>query len=225
MDFKGFSSDDFCFFIEMPKNYKREIRKKIEYFGNEVYKNLDYSIKDSYKIHKSISVKDDIKKVWYNISKAYQDRSIFQLCGMTIYIQIDKIGFKSIIRGGSFRDNKSIGALYEKISRNPEAFIRLLGSFNEDYFLKAFRRMPLQGDKIRPGLEKWETIFKIRLQKVNYDLIEFILAILEQNKLPGIQILTGINPSDAILKKPDKLVKKAVKCLEDLYKFLSFIES
>lgn len=225
MEFEGFNSDDFCFFIDMPKGYKRKIRKKIENFGNIVYKDLNDNIQDSYKVHKSNALKDGIKKAWYSIGKAYQDRSQFQLCGMTIYIQVNRLGFNSIARGGSFRDNKPIGMLYNKISRDPESFMQLLRSYGKNYFLKFFRRIPLRGDQIKPGLEKWETFLEIRLDKINFDFIEYILAVLEQNKLPGIQICTGIEPGQDILENPEKLVKKSVVILGKLYKFLDFMES
>lgn len=224
MRFSGFENTDFCFFVDMPENYKRIIRKKVKNFGNEVYKNLESNIKDSYKIHESHTVKDEIKKVWYSIGKAYQDRSPLQLCGMSIFMQIDQLGFNSIIRGGSFRDDKPIGLLYNKIATDPESFIQLLNNYNTDYYLKFFKRVPLKGKNIRPGLEKWETLCKIRLEKINFDLVEYILAILEQDKLPGIQITTGIKPGSELFKDNKKLVEKAVLNLHNLYKFLRFIE-
>lgn len=225
MAFEGFSSEDFCFFVDMPREYKGTIKKKMASFGNEVYKNLDSHIKDSYKVHKSYPIKEDLKKAWFSIGKDFQDRSIFQLCGLSIFIQVDKLGFNSIIRGGSFRDPKPIGVLYEKISTQPEAFMQLLNYYGSNYFIKFFKRLPLKGDKIRPGQEKWETLLELRLEKINYDFIEYVLASLEQDKLPGIQVCTGIKPPDKLFSAPGKLIKKSVKIMEGLYRFLNYVES
>ena len=90
---------------------------------------------------------------------------------------------------------------------------------------EAFRRNPLKGDKIRPGLEKWETFLNIRLDKINFDFIEYILAVLEQNRLPGIQISTGFTPGQDILTKPGRLVKKSAGILGRLNEFLRFMEA
>jgi len=223
--FTGFKNQDFTFFIDMPQDYKRVIKKKMSAFGQMVYSSLNQQVKSSFKRAVASSIKDELPRAWYSIGKAYQDRSRFQLCGLAITIDLAQLSFSAVIRGGSFRDDKPIGMMYRKISSEPERLMKLLSSYGNEYFLKIFKRVPAKGDKIKPGAEKWLPISRFNLELVNFEMIEYLLAVLEQEKLPGIQLAYGINAGHNLLQKPGELVKEAVKVIENEYDFFIFAEN
>ncbi|MGM0366683.1 MAG: hypothetical protein ACQEP5_09145 [Actinomycetota bacterium] len=224
-NFSGFENQDFTFFIDMPRDYKRVIKKKMAAYGESVYGMLNQQVKSSFKRNRMASIKDELPRAMYSIGKAYQDRTRFQLCGLAIILDRIKLSFSAVIRGGSFRDDKPVGMLYRKISRDPERFLELLSSYGNDYFLKIFKRVPAKGDKIRPGSEKWLPLSRFNLGLANFEMVEYILATLEQEKLPGLQLSYGIEAGHSLLQKPEELVKRGVRVIENEYGFLMYLEN
>ncbi|MDZ7838604.1 MAG: hypothetical protein U5N58_12015 [Actinomycetota bacterium] len=223
-DFTGFNRQDFTFFIDMPADYKRVIKQKMATFGDRVYALLPPQVQHSFKRNETTAIKEEVPRSLYSIGKAYSDRTNFQLCGLAITINLVRLSFSAVIRGGSFMDSKPIGFLYNKIANGPDKFMDLLASFGSDYFLHVFKRVPAKGDKIRPNLEKWETISTFNLGMVNFEMIEYLLAVLEQDKLPGVQLSYGIHAGNEILTDVDRLTGKAVKCISREYQLLDYLE-
>ncbi len=208
----------------MPQEYKRVIKKKMDTFGQKVYNALDGQIQTSFKRNKAASIKDELPWALYSIGKAYEDRSKFQLCGLAITIELMQLSFSAVIRGGSFRDHKPMGILYQKISEEPERFLSLLSSYGREYRFTLFKRAPAKGDKIKPGSEKWLTLSRFNLGLVNYEMVDYILAVLEQEKLPGIQLSYSLNPADNLVGDPQQLIEQGAKVLEDAHRFLQYAE-
>ncbi len=224
-DFKGFDSKDFSFFLDMSTEQKRIVKRKMEHFGNMVYGQLDPKVKSSFRINKMATIREDLPRAIYSIGKAYQDRTRFQLCGLAITLDLGGLAFRAVIRGGSFRDKKAIGILYDKISKDTQALLKLFSSFGEDYFFKIFSRVPTQGDKIRPDSERWLPVAAFNLRIASLDMLDYILAVLEQENLPGVQISHSLKPGNILLQDPKALLEETVKAIEKEYGFLDFIEN
>ncbi len=224
-NFNGFNISDFTFFMDMPLEYKKVIKKKMDIFGQALYSSLNDQVRTSFKNNKMASIKEELPFARYSIGKAYGDRTRFQLCGLEITINVNRLSFSAVVRGGSFRDDKPVGKVYQKISAETEQFMKLLLSYGKDYSLTIFRRVPAKGNKIKPGSEKRLPISIFNLGLVNFEMVEYILAILEQDKLPGIQLAYGISPGHKLLQKPGDLIEKGTKIIEKEYDFLKYVES
>ncbi|MDD3777043.1 MAG: hypothetical protein PHN32_05505 [Actinomycetota bacterium] len=223
--FEGFTPQDFIFFLEWSSDYRRVVKQKMTMFGGLVYNQLPEQIRLSFKRNEALSIKEEVPRSFYSMGKAYEDRTNFQLCGLGISLDLTHLSFNAIIRGGSYMDSKPVGRLYQKISNETDQFLDLLSSYGGSYELHIFKRLPSRGTQIKPDHEIWEDICSFNLGLVNMEMAEYILAVLEQDKLPGIRLTLNIDAGHSILEDVEKLTLKAVSSIQQEYRLLQYLEN
>lgn len=224
-DFIGFENDDFDYFINGIEDYKPIVKNKLIQFSNKVYDELSDEIKTIYTDrHIGVFSKYPEGGAWFGIRKDQKSKDIFMHCNFTIEIDADSMQFNTVIRDGRYDQKKPIGIFYRKIKNNYDAFINILKSLSDEYYLTISKRVPKSGKSIMPGNEKWVPLAKLTLEIVTDETIDYLLMMLKKIEFPGIHLGLSINRSDKVLQEPEKLVQIGKKVIEEEYKVLKFLE-
>jgi hypothetical protein len=222
--FNGFGLNDFGYFKKTEVKDHIALKRKLKSFASLIWENLDDSIKSIYDGLYFSSYKKNKSSAWFIISRKKEDRSVFKNCKFKIGIDKDCLSLSSIVQDGSHWDKKPIGILYDKIVSDPEGFFRLMDSFNKEYTLNIYKRMPAGGDKLAPGNEKLLPVYSIDLAAVTEEIIQEFLLFLEETKLPLVSLETMLFKNNKILNEPANLIAYTVKNIQKQNAFFTYAE-
>lgn len=224
-DFTGFTNNDFDYFINRIDDYKPIVRNKLEKFSYKVINALSDEIKTIYTDRHIGIIPKKPETIWFGIRKDQKIKDKFKHCNFTIEIDSEALNFYTVIRDGKYNQNKPIGIFYKKIKNNFDEFLNTLKSISGNYYFRISKRVPRRGNKIMPGNERWVPLSVLTLEFVTDETIDYILMLLKKVEFPGIHMGLSIKRGDEILKKPELLIEKGKKVIEEEYKVLKFLES
>lgn len=123
---------------------------------------------------------------------------------------------------------ESNGNFFNKLSNDPDKFLRIIKGINKEGEFVVSRRVPKAGPVIR-GNEIWKSFFEIRLQDiVKEGDVRYICHILRKadgkHSFPGIHIRHSIEKGDPILVNPAELKKEIISTIVALKPVLDFLE-
>jgi hypothetical protein len=224
-DFVGFENDDFDYFINRIEDYKPIVKNKLDQFSNKIYEELNDEIKSIYTDrHLGVLSKYPEGGAWFAIRKDQKIKDVFKHCNFTIEIDADSVQFNTVIRDGKYNQKKPIGIFYRKIKNNYDAFMNILKSLSNEYYLTISKRVPKSGKSIMPGNEKWIPLAKLTLGIVTDETIDYLLMMLKKIEFPGIHLGLSIKRGNEVLQEPEKLIQIGKKVIEEEYKVLKFLE-
>lgn len=232
-EFSGFKDEDFDFWIPpMDNHYIPILKSKLESLATSIRKELPAELnKYSYVRVGNISKsKHDERSAWVVIKKPDNKKDILNQCNFTIEVSKSSLEINAVIRNGRSSEKwKPLGIFYNKLSSEPEKFLKVIKATNKENSLVVSRRIPKSGAVLR-GNEIWKSFFEISLQDIDKeDDVRYLCQILKKadgkHSFPGMHFKYSIDKGDPILSNPDELKKKIISTIVDLKPILDFIES
>ncbi len=233
-EFNGFREEDFEFFIEYDKHYLPILKKQIESLADAIKKEVPHGLVKVGNIPKDITKETT---AWVAIQqKDLPKRKLFQQCNFTLQIGSDAFYINAVLRNGRVENkNTPIGVFYNKI-KEPAlilSFFRNLNTAerkrNEQHksVLRIYERLPRYGTRIRPGNEKWQKIFAIRIDQINTpDDIAYLRKLLEikGSASPGIHLSREISRGNPLLRDKTKLIEEIKRTFVEFEPLLRMIK-
>lgn len=121
-----------------------------------------------------------------------------------------------------------MGIFYNKLSSDPDKFLKVIKGIDKESELVVSRRVPKAGTVLR-GNETWKSFFEISLQDiVKEEDVRYICHILRKadgkHSFPGIHIQRSIDKGNPILLNPIDLKKEIISTIVALKPILDFLE-
>ena len=230
-EFSGFKDEDFDFWITLDKHYIPILKNKLESLATSIRKELPtelsrYSYVRVGNISKS---KSDERSAWVVIKKPDNAKDILNQCNFTIQVTKGTLDINAVIRNGRSSEKwKPMGIFFNKLSSEPDRFLKIIKAINKEGKFIVSRRVPKAGPVIR-GNETWKSFFEISLQDiVKEDDVRYICQILRKAdgkySFPGVHVKYSIDKGDPILVNPAELKKEIISTIVALKPVLDFLE-
>jgi hypothetical protein len=231
-EFTGFKDEDFDFWVSPDTAYIPILKNKLESLANSIRQDLPKALsKYSYIRRGNISrLEQDERSAWVAIKKPENKRDIFNQCNFTIELSKSSLDINAVIRNGrTIWPRTPLGVFYDKLSSNPDSFIKALRKIKRNGRMIISRRLPKTGKRIMPGNEKWVSFFEIKIKDiVDREDVRYICDILKKAdskpSAPGIHVCHIIDRGSDILTKPDKLKEEIMETIVDFKPVLDFLE-
>ncbi len=231
-EFSGFKDEDFDFWISPNPTYAPILKNKLKALANSIRNELPKKLgKYSYVKLGNIAKSDQGEQyAWVAIKKPKKIGDMFNQCNFTIEISKSSLEVNAVIRNGRTDDlHNPLGVFHEKLSSNPDSFIRTLRKIKRNGRLIISRRLPKTGKRIMPGNEKWISYFEIKIDDiVSKEDVLYICDILRKADpkpgAPGIHICHVIDRGSDILMKPDKLKEEIISTIINFKPVLDYLE-
>jgi hypothetical protein len=230
-EFSGFKDEDFDFWITLDKHYIPILKNKLESLATSIKKELPSELNQySYiRVGNISQSKSDERSAWVVIKKPDNAKDMLNQCNFGIAVSKGALSIQAVIRNGrSSEKRKAMGIFFNKLSSNPDKFLKVIKGINKDCKFIVSRRVPKAGPVIR-GNERWESFFEIRLNDITKeDDVRYICEILRKAdgkySFPGIHVSHSIGKGDPILVNPTELKKEIISTIVALKPVLAFLE-
>lgn len=236
-EFNGFREEDFDFFVDYNKYYLPILKKKIDSLAETVKQNLPTELSEyqrSFVGNMPKDMKPD-NSIWVAIQKNREPKGdSFLQNNFTLQIDRDGLQINAVIRNGGVENERTpLGTFYKKLCASASV-LKIFKAVsvseknnNNKAVIHIYERVPRDGGKIRPGNEKWQKVFTVRLEHIsdNSDL-RYLCSFLEKIKrpnFPGIHFQRYIPRSDQILQNKEELIKVIVNTWVQFKPFLEMV--
>ncbi len=223
--FSGFVDDDFSFFLSCDDDYRQTIRSKLEEFGHLVIKNMPTEMRAKYGNLTVPPIKKERQEASVDFRKSKSDTGPFKNCNLCMPIDSEKLQCVAVIQGGKCGDSKgAMHHLYSKMASEPGKLKSLLTALGNGYYVEIFNRVPLHGNNPGRGNDKWESKAKFQLDYVSDEMVAYILRMLKDVSLPGLQIGREFGRNDPTLRDKKVLIETVCGIFKNVYPILRYLE-
>jgi len=231
-EFNGFKNSDFDFWVDPNPYYVPILRKKLEALATIIKEKLPRDIREEYSFIKpgniSRSGKDE-RFAWVAIKRPKDSGDIFNQCNFTIEVSKSCLDINTVIRNGRTHQTKTpIGVFYNKLSNNPENFLKIIKGIKKEARIVISKRLPKTGSRIMPGNEKWMKFFDMKLCDITskqdaFYLCEILKKADKEPGAPGIHFRYSIDRGSKVLIDPEALENEIINTIAEFRPILAFL--
>jgi hypothetical protein len=144
-EFIGFKNEDFDFWLDPNPYYVPILRKKLEAFAKIIKEKLPKTIRayDLVKVGYVSKIGKDERSAWVAIKKPKDNTDIFNQCNFTIEVSKSSLEINAVIRNGrTDQSGKPIGVFFDRITKNPEGFLKVICAMRKEARIIVSKRLP-----------------------------------------------------------------------------------
>ncbi len=231
-EFSGFKDEDFDFWVPpLDSHYIPILKSKLESLATSIRKGLPVELNkySHVRVGNVSQAKHDDRSAWVVIKKPDNVKDMLNQCNFGIAISKSTLSIQAVIRNGRSSEKRTaMGTFFNKLSSNPDKFLKIIKAINKEGQLVVSRRVPKAGPVIR-GNEMWKGFFEIRLRDINKeDDVRYLCQILKKAdgkySFPGVHVKYSIDKGDSILANPEELRREIITTIIDFKPVLDFLE-